>query len=319
MGNLKECEFSEAEFQSLIEFIFRAEFSRGVRFKIKYYSGTDERIRGYDIAIGSYIPVYLQMKRSNFYKNGANSPAMNQRLTSFHYKDDPGAFFFGLHVDETNKEYQQHNLLADLYNSGQYARYIAPFFLSDSEMEDLKYRLSTLRWGIYGKSLRFGKTSRHFRNYFDLDCAITIPATRQLSKSAGVHHKYFYNFKSEISLHSEGEKIESKGENDLSYFFDEIKGRFETSEGELTFAKAYSSLFNVVSKQYEQYIGLPDLVENLNWIFERQGLEGRIENYENLIKMEPTWSIYQGLCIILKERFNIYTYMFHSNDLVTNI
>jgi hypothetical protein len=223
--------FTEAQYQSYIESLFIDDFRPDFQFDIYYYSGSEERDRGYDLEVRSFIPIFLQIKRSDFYFQRQSNNEMNIRHNEFHYKDVPGAYFFKLHLDDLTIDYLQHNLLFNLCDNKNYARYLAPLFINKDYLLKLKYSQTPISWNnIINSSLSYNINLQYqWRDYFNLYHSILIKPHNLLNYTAGKRHKYFFNRVKEISFHSEPIKIEQPGEY-LKEFIDRINKDISNSK-----------------------------------------------------------------------------------------
>lgn len=246
-------EFSEAQYQSYIESCFINDFRGNNEFDIHYFSGVDERLRGYDILVNTYIPIFLQMKRSDFFFNDSRNIDMVNRKNVLGFIDNPGAYVFHLHLDSKTKDYLQHNLLVDLSNDFNYVRYIAPNFVNYDLLMKLKYRIDSIYWNsIHQNTLSFGINNLTWRDYFYFPHSILIKPHLRQTKVVGVHHKYFFNKQRQISFHSEPEKIEN-GET-FNEFISKVNQELiiNNNEESKSLEKIFTSLKLVVLKNLEQ-------------------------------------------------------------------
>lgn len=203
-------EFSEAQYQAFIESCFIEDFRINNHVDIHYYSGTAERVRGYDIEVMTFIPIFLQMKRSNCYLHGSTNAEMITRRDQFFYTDNPAGYYFCLHVDVPTIDYLQHNLLVSLCHDNKYARYVAPLFIQFGMLMNLKYNIPSIHWGnIFHSTLRDALNFYPWRDYLNFPHSILIKPHANQTKTNGIHHKYFYNRAKQISFHSEPEKIDN--------------------------------------------------------------------------------------------------------------
>ncbi len=300
--------FSEAQYQSFIESCFLSDFRGNNEFDIHYFSGTSERLRGYDIRIDTYIPLFLQMKRSDFYYEHSNNVDMRNRKNTLSFIDNPGAYTFHLHVDSVTKDYLQHNLLVDLSNDFNYVRYIAPNFVRYGLLMKLKYSLETIYWDTFHDNrMSYGTNTIHWRDYLYFPHSILIKPHARQTKVARVHHKYFFNRKRQISFHSEPKRIEN-GES-FQEFISNVNATLNSNKNEHN--KSLEQIFNVVKSTV-----LKNLVEN---DAERQSENSlRIENefvesnivfdeFMGLEKLEYSIDNFIILTNYLDKRFGIRT------------
>lgn len=207
-NNMELCQFMESEYQSLIEFMLIDEFANHMPFEIVYHEGTDENKRGYDLEVRSLIPLFFQFKVSNYYPMFSKSPLTKSRKEALNFSDNPGHFTFHLHLDKKTKTYLQHNLIYELSQNGNYARYVAPLFYQRNTLNKYKYRRPDLKWDIYHHFLMDDIDYYGWRDYLYLPGSVTIRPHRVVQGNAP--HNYSYNSRGEISFHSEPEKIEQE-------------------------------------------------------------------------------------------------------------
>jgi hypothetical protein len=204
---MKRVEFLEAAYQPLIEFELRKSFhSIGERYAIKTYSGRKENVRGYDLEVCSLIPLFLQIKVADFYQSFSTSKLQTDRK-NIGIADNPGCYAFALHPDKKTVRYKQHNLLAALHSSGNYARYVAPIFHTDSALEYYKYNPKLPHWGPTGMSL-FDDELLHWRDYVTFDHSMSIIPHKVVTDATSVPHHYTYSAQCEVAFHSEAEPVE---------------------------------------------------------------------------------------------------------------
>lgn len=306
--------FSEAAYQSFIESIFLEEFRYSGRYDINFYSGADERVRGFDIEVETLIPIYLQLKVVDFYPQNAGSPAMQERSNVHHYNDDPGAYFFKLHLDEKNKDYDQHNLLVELCNDHKYARYLAPCFVSASLLQQLKYDIPRMKWNRVAMMSKFGVKFEYWNDYFMFDHSITIKPTNKLTKVPKVHHKYFFNRRFETSMHSETNIVSESNLGNIHRMIDQVKVELTEGKKEANFKTIFSNLLKAIYAQAEYKIEDEELVEDLNLIFEREEIDFQIKNHQELLELDPTVEVFNVLTKYLHERYRIITYLVSKSD-----
>ncbi len=228
-------EFSEAQYQSLIESLFIDDFRNDFMFDIYYYSGTAERQLGFDIEIDSFIPIFLQVKRSHGYLNGSTNDKMTIRNNNFHYNDLPAGYYFDLHLDHRTNDYLQHNLLFNLnFTDRKYARYIAPIFIERRFLMHLKYAQIPIQWnGIFNANMMmYGNIVQHaWRDYTNLFHSILIQPHAILTYAQGIRHKYFFNRNKQISFHSDPIKIDDQNGN-LKEFVENLNKDINNLESE---------------------------------------------------------------------------------------
>lgn len=260
-------EFSEAQYQSYIESCFINEFRGHEEFDIHYFSGVDEQSIGYDMRIDTYIPIFLQMKRSGFYFSHSRNTDMENRRNILGFTDNPGAYFFYLHVDSDTKDYLQHNLLVDLSNNYSYVRYIAPNFVNYNLLKRLKYRIDSIYSSFRIESeLNYGGNITAWRDHLIFPHSVLIKPHARQTKVNGIHHKYFFNRQRQISFHSEPEKIDA-GES-YKDFISNINQEFRAN-------------INQNSKSLDKIF---DKLKSI--IFENLGKSNSEKSDENLLKSE---------------------------------
>lgn len=217
-------EFIEAEYQSFVEYSLIDEFSKGQRFEVVYHAGADEKRVGYDIEVKTLIPMFFQLKVSDYYPFHGRSKITLDRRNIFHFKDNPGHFSFDLHKDNKTGRYIQHNTLYELMNNGMYARYVAPLFYTRKTISHLKYnRDDSIKWGMCFHEIAdiemihrmpyYKIGLMDWRDYIQFSHSVTI-SPHKIVDDTQVHH-YSYNYKGELSFHSDPEKIE---QNDLTLY-----------------------------------------------------------------------------------------------------
>ena len=243
---LIKSEFKEMQYQSYLEYVFRHDFQNDNRFSIDYCD--DERNLGYDMLIQTFIPIYLQIKRSDYFPQNDHSKIMCKRR-ELNLNDVGGAYSFQLHVDALDNEYNQHNLLVDLNKNNCYARYIAPLFYEKSVLEKLSYaKESLLYWEpfVYRclKDYEDLDSFYYWRDYFRNDMSITVLPHKKVFKEVGCVHKYVFNREGYISFHSEPEMLEESGVL-LAEFLSEIKTKM-LDIGGVDFDTILDTLMNAV-------------------------------------------------------------------------
>lgn len=315
---LKESEFSEAQYQSLIESIFRSDFRNGVRFEIDYFAGEEERRLGYDMEVKTYIPIFLQMKRSNMYLGLSNNKEMKDRANTFRFKDSPGAYFFHLHVDNITKDYKQHNLLYHLSKDGSYARYIAPLFIERSLLQRLFYDVPAIYWNSpYPRILVDNKLIYDWRDYFYMEHSVLINPHKEVHKQPNELHKYFFNRGLEISFHSEPEKINNENIESLVKFIERLNVAVYNLEpkesGNIT--EIFKKIIDAIKSTFNN---LEDWEENeitiFNIINERFIFEDELIAYKSFSEIEPSFNNLIMLDNYLIERFKIYTLLISKRE-----
>lgn len=304
MVNFKP-EFSEAQFQSLVEDIFITDFRPGKHFEINYYSGTEENELGYDIEIKTFIPIFLQVKRSVGYFDIGKNDILDQRRDEYHYKDNPMAYYYKLHVDGTAKDYLQHNLLYDLSSGGNYARYIAPLFISRKLIQFLKYNVPTIGWnGPYHQHMIDSGIPHNWRDYFSFLHSIIIAPHKRVNKVKGELHKYFYNRRAETSFHSVAEKIDGGSSVVLNEFIEQVNTGIQQDQG-----KSIRTIFEEIRKALKRLLSDYDGLERreiqfLNYLSEEDTEEIGFSDFDQL---EPNMGNFILLCGYLEKRFQIKT------------
>jgi len=316
-------EVSEAQYQSFIESIFRNDFRSGNRFEINFFCGSKERIRGYDIEIKTFVPIFLQVKTSSLYLNGSTANQMQERKAYFHYRDLPGAYYFKLHLDHITKDYLQHNLLFQLNENGSYARYIAPLFIEKKMFEYLNYNLTPIYWhSPYNKYLMQQSTMHEWRDYFFMEHSIVIKPHNESHKVMREWHKYFYNRQLETSFHSDIEKIDKTNVVFLEKFINQLNRSvsFLRNSNEGNFNSIFFSLIKSLEATFKQFGGWGKTeIEIINSIIERESLGGESIIYETFSELKPSLENFKVLSIYLKERFNILSLLISKkSDLFNN-
>jgi hypothetical protein len=217
---MQPAEFLETAYQYLIENDIRRSFYlAGQRFVVRTYAGQQENKRGYDLEVCAYVPLFLQLKVSHFHPAFSKASVVAARKRNG-ITDNPGCYAFSLHPDKKSNQYRQHNLLADLHARGCYARYIAPLFHTESDLEHFKYSLRAPYWGPSAMGFWddgwFG-----WRNYLSFDHSISILPHKQISDPTTTPHQYTYSTKNLVCFHSEAERIEN-GKRFLSSIDEEL-------------------------------------------------------------------------------------------------
>lgn len=301
-------EFSEAQYQSFIESCFINDFRGNQEFDIHYFSGVDERFRGYDIRVDTYIPIFLQMKRSDFYIHNSTNTDMQNRRNVLNYTDNPGAYYFHLHVDSETNEYMQHNLLVDLSNDFNYVRYIAPSFINYNLLMKLKYKVDSVYSNIRIESeLNFGGRISSWRDHLHFPHSILIKPHARQTKVNRIHHKYFFNRQREISFHSEPEPIEN-GEN-LQEMIIKINNEFLNKENRNQIS--LEKIFNIIKGKIIENLSIKsEEPQRKNFIrIENEFIENNILHgeFEGLGKIEYSPRNFYILTNYLDKRFGIRT------------
>lgn len=313
----RKSEFSEAQYQSFIEYVLRADFkSNGSNFEINYYSGTEERERGYDIEVLSHIPIYLQVKRSSYYPSQSGQKIMALR-NSWGYKDINGAYSFSLHIDKITGDYKQHNLLVDLNQNNSYARYIAPLFFKKSTLERVSYNQLLPRWSVVNRHLINEYDVESFldwRDYVTFQQTITILPHKRVSKTKNHIHKYFFNGNNELSFHSEPEQVGNEHAQSLEDFIYRVS--WDLNEGStIEFSVILDKLISVMKKNIllseSNIIG--DAFEKRNFkLFYFEFFQEEIkprQNIWNMLMKKEKINIFNFLTYYLHNRFGIATYL----------
>jgi hypothetical protein len=306
-------QFSEAQYQSFIESLFLDDFRPDVRFDIYFYSGSEENRRGYDIKIDSFIPIFLQVKRSHCYLQQSINKEMTIRRKSFKYNDDPAGYYFPIHIDRITNDYLQHNLLYNLnFTDRKYARYIAPIFIDRQFLMQLKYAQNPIHWnGIFTAELIYGQHLLHYwRDYFGIDHSILIQPHNILTHTKGVLHKYFFNRMKQISFHSNPIKIDSQGTslNDLIKNLNEdinnpdSKKLMKLEEIFESVIKSIQATLNENKSEKNECSMYNKIIEEISADVKRQKISNFSDLTFNLIN-------FHNLTFYIQERFDIRTYL----------
>lgn len=204
---MQTVEFLEAAYQVLIEYDLRKSFYlAGQRYAIKTYSGKKENVRGYDLEASALVPLFLQLKVSDFYSTFSTSPLQSGRK-HVGIVDNPGCYSFSLHPDKKTAKYKQHNLLAALHSGGSYSRYIAPQFHTEAALEHFKYNFRDPHWGPSASGL-FDDEWYYWRDYVSFDHSISIVPHKAVNDPTSVSHHYTYSDKKYVCFHSEAEQVQ---------------------------------------------------------------------------------------------------------------
>lgn len=205
--SMKTVEFLEAAYQVLIEHdLRRSFFLAGQRYAIKTYAGKKENARGYDLEACALVPLFLQLKVSNFYPTFSTSSLQAGRKAAG-IIDNPGCYSFALHPDKKTAKYKQHNLLAALHSSGSYSRYIAPLFHTEAALEHFKYNFRAPHWCPSASGL-FDDEWFYWRDYVSFDHSISIIPHRAVNDPTSVSHHYTYSDRKYVCFHSEATRVE---------------------------------------------------------------------------------------------------------------
>lgn len=308
----RRSQFSEAQYQSFIENLFIDDFRNDAMFDIYYYSGVQERLLGYDIRIESFIPIFLQVKRSDCYLHGSTNNEMLFRNNNYHYDDLPAGYFFPLHLDQRANEYLQHNLLYHLNFRGRYARYIAPLFIERRVLMQLKYAHMPIQWnGIYNANMMYGNNfQHHWRDYLNLYHSILIQPHSPINYTPGIRHKYFYNRNKQISFHSDPINIDGQTEY-LREFFDNLNkdinnpGSNNVMQLEVIFNYILVALKStLVERQYEN-----SECELYNRIIEGITTENNNQKINAFSDLSFSFLNFRNLTLYIQLRFEISTYL----------
>ncbi len=301
-------EFSEAQYQSFIESCFINDFRGNQEFDIHYFSGVDERTRGYDIRVDTFIPIFLQMKRSDFYFHNSTNTDMLNRRNMLNYTDNPGAYYFHLHVDSETNEYMQHNLLVDLSNDFNYVRYIAPSFINYDFLMKLKYRVDSIYSNIRIESeLSFVGGISSWRDHLHFPHSTLIKPHARQTKVNRIHHKYFFNRQRQISFHSEPEPI-SQSEN-FQEFINKLNNEFQGKENQnkISLEKIFNLLKGIIIENLNIKSEQPqrnNFIRIANLFIENNILH---REFEGLNKIEYSPQNFYVLTNYLDKRFGIRT------------
>lgn len=204
---MQAVEFLESAYQTLIEYDLRRSFYlAGQRYAVKTYSGKKENIRGYDLEACALVPLFLQLKVSDFYPTFSTSSLQSGRK-AVGIVDNPGCYAFPLHPDKKTAKYKQHNLLAALHAGGSYSRYIAPLFHTEAALEHFKYDFRDPHWGPSASGL-FDVDWLYWRDYVSFDHSISIVPHRVVSDPTSVSHHYTYSNRKYVCFHSEAEHVD---------------------------------------------------------------------------------------------------------------
>jgi len=256
---MEKNEFSEAEFQSLIEFILIDEFSKHTPFEILYHSGTDENKKGYDMEVRSLVPLFFQFKVAKFYPIFTRSEMTKLRRENLGYKDNPGHFTYRLHIDKKTNTYLQHNLLYELGTNGNYARYVVPLFYKRSTLNKYKYNRPEVSWNFSPHFLMDGIDYYDWRDYLNFPHSVTIRPHKLISGSDG--HYYCYNHRGEVSFHSDPEKVEQKNYSLAEYLRYTMR---QSMNGEgIRFKNILLSIAKSIVRTNEQYLKSEDKIIGL--------------------------------------------------------
>jgi hypothetical protein len=307
-------EFSEAQYQSLIESIFRNDFKYNGRYEITYYSGAKERDLGYDLEMLTLIPIYLQVKVSDLHLESAHDlpQIIEQRRDIFNFKDIPGAYYFKLHVDQQDTDYRQHNLLYNLSESGSYARYIAPLFIGKRIIEELNYSSFEINWNnFYNRYLRQEAEFHNWRDYFYMDHSITIKPHKRVTKVPRELHKYYFNRRLETSFHSEPEKVDRI--YSLNRFLFNVKRSAEGAKRGNS-EEIFKNLINAMRNEVSLTDNEQRAISEINILFEREADSTDFIQLKSFDDCKPIFSNYRILTMYLHEKFNILTYLAGRKD-----
>lgn len=204
---MESVEFLESAYQTLIEYDLRQSFYlAGKRYAIKTYSGVKENARGYDLEACALVPLFLQLKVSDFYPTFSKSSLQTDRKF-LGIADNPGCYSFSLHPDKKTAQYKQHNLLAKLHSTGNYSRYIAPLFHTEEALEHFKYSFRDPHWGASASGL-FDDDWFYWRDYVSFSHSISIAPHKIVNDPATVRHHYTYSRKKYVCFHSDVEQVE---------------------------------------------------------------------------------------------------------------
>lgn len=200
-------EFLESAYQTLIEYDLRRSFYlAGQRYAIKTYSGKKENLRGYDLEACALVPLFLQLKVSDFYPTFSTSSLQSGRIAAG-IVDNPGCYAFSLHPDKKTATYKQHNLLAALHSGGSYSRYIAPLFHTEADLEHFKYNFRNPHWGPSASGL-FDDDWFYWRDYVSFNHSISIAPHKVVNDPTTVSHHYTYSNSKYVCFHSDVEQVD---------------------------------------------------------------------------------------------------------------
>lgn len=240
------CEFTEEDFISAIERELQKYFF-SENLVISRISQSDEKSLGYDGVIDHIVPIYIQFKRSNFYRATYQGQLAEDRLSILN--NNQNSFFaFNLHKDSKTKEYLQHNLLFKLRDNNFHSCYVAPLFFKKTQLHKLKtskaHKYRFYPW--YIRNLELAENGEIFQYRARLFSeSIAIIPHREILDS--IKHTYTFNKNLEICFHSEPEMIEMKYKNFEDFFTHILSNIFDKNILEQNVEQVISKLSNVLN------------------------------------------------------------------------
>lgn len=240
------CEFTEEDFISAIERELQKYFF-SENLIISRISQSDEKSLGYDGVIDHIVPIYIQFKRSNFYRESFKGKISKDRLKVFKKNKD---FFyaFNLHLDKHTKKYEQHNILFNLSKNNFHACYVAPLFFKNNQLKKLKQSKAhkPIFYPWYIRNLELAENGEIFQYRARLFSeSIAIIPHREILDS--ITHTYTFNKNLEICFHSEPEMIEMKYKNFEDFFIHILNNIFNKKILEQNVEQVISKLSNVLN------------------------------------------------------------------------
>lgn len=197
--------------QSVHDFIvsvFRRQADLRSDVEIVPISPGAEAKRGWDAAVLEAVPLYFQYKLPDF----SSRPNVYHKAASvvrkeWRFQDEDGLFHFRLRRQASHEPRSQHELLVELAESGHRVYYVAPTFV---DFKRLRRRADL----IDNEAYLDGTISIQHRSRLDVVYApifrdlICIPPHCNVDGRPETH-RFYYNFKREVSLHSDPVRVPS--------------------------------------------------------------------------------------------------------------
>lgn len=243
------CEFTEEDFISAIERELQKYFF-SENLVISRISQSDEKSLGYDGVIDHIVPIYIQFKRSNFYRDTYQGQLAEDRL-SILKKNQNSFFAFNLHKDSKTKKYLQHNLLFKLRDNNFHSCYVAPLFFKKTQLHKLKtskaHKYKFYPWYLERLTLRDRNVLTEYKVRLFKDSISIVP--HKEVKDSSSRHTYSFNKDKEVCFHSQPEFIEGKAKSLNDFIVEILSNLRNIAELELNVKQIIDRLIGILDVQ----------------------------------------------------------------------
>jgi len=195
-------EFIEEEFISAVETVISNAVYPRHFIEISRVSQDEEHGVGYDGVINSFVPFYLQFKRSTFHTPQFDGKTAKDRAACG-YGNRNGFFSFTLHKDRVSKGYDQHNKLFALQQQFSTA-YVAPLFYRKNALSQYKLLTPGFAWSYQNLNIATAANPRYPVALIDVRIfheTMTIPPHAPVTDHLP-SHEYSYSHNGDICFHS---------------------------------------------------------------------------------------------------------------------